>query len=95
MYNFSSPGFTLKRVRRFQQVVNVLIKYGFGEWLNRIRIWECVHIEKRLLHRACQIPGLVTAQRMRLALEELGPTFIKLGQALSTRPDLIPPEYII
>jgi len=41
---------------------------------------------------AAPSPG--AAQRLRLAIEELGPTFIKLGQILSTRPDLIPPEYI-
>jgi ubiquinone biosynthesis protein len=89
-----SPGSSLKSLRRFQHVVNVLIKYGFGQMLSRIRIWECVHIERRFLRRECEIPGLVTAQRIRLAIEELGPTFIKLGQVLSTRPDLIPEDII-
>ena len=37
---------------------------------------------------------LTQAERMRMAMEELGTTFIKLGQLLSTRPDVIPPEYI-
>jgi predicted unusual protein kinase regulating ubiquinone biosynthesis (AarF/ABC1/UbiB family)/nucleotide-binding universal stress UspA family protein len=39
-------------------------------------------------------PERVQAQRLRAALEELGPTFAKLGQVLSTRPDLLPPAYI-
>jgi ubiquinone biosynthesis protein len=83
-----------KQVRRFQQIVNVLIKYGFGEAVARIRVWESVHFEKRILKQESQHPTLTTAQRLRLALEELGPTFVKLGQMLSTRPDLVPPEFI-
>ena len=41
MRRLITPGIALKRLRRFQQVVNVLAKYGFGEVLTRIRIWEC------------------------------------------------------
>lgn len=84
-----------KRVRRFQQVVNILAKHGFGEVLTRIRIWEAGNIERRILrHEPRMHPELTAAQRLRLALEELGPTFIKMGQMLSTRPDLVPPEII-
>ncbi len=82
-------------MRRFRQIVNVLIKYGFGEAIARIRVWESVHFEKSILRREAQYPTLTTAQRLRLALEELGPTFVKLGQMLSTRPDLVPPEFIV
>jgi ubiquinone biosynthesis protein len=84
-----------KQVRRFRQIVDVLIKYGFGEAIARIRVWESVHFEKRILKSEAQHPTLTTAQRLRLALEELGPTFVKLGQMLSTRPDLVPPEFIV
>jgi len=37
-----------KEARRFRQIVNVLIKYGFGEAIARIRVWESVHFEKRI-----------------------------------------------
>jgi len=90
-----TPGLALKRLRRSQQVVNVFVKHGFGEAMHRIRVWEDVNIERRLLRRQVQPEaGISVAQRLRMALEELGPTFVKLGQVLSTRPDLVPPEIV-
>ena len=89
-----TPGLAYKHLRRYRQVVSILTKYGFGEFFGQIRIWEYLNIEKRLLHRKGESEYMSTAQRMRLALEELGPTFVKLGQMLSTRPDILPPTLL-
>jgi ubiquinone biosynthesis protein len=89
-----TPGLAYKHLRRYRQVVAVLTKYGFGEFIGQIRIWEYINIEKKLLHRGGEFEHLTTPQRLRLAMEELGPTFVKLGQMLSTRPDILPLAFI-
>jgi ubiquinone biosynthesis protein len=94
MSRTSLPSVLVRRLNRFQHVANVLAKHGFGEALSRIRVWESFNIEKRFLKRPPKYAEVSIPQRLRMALEELGPTYIKLGQVLSTRPDLLPPEII-
>jgi ubiquinone biosynthesis protein len=88
---------TYRHVNRYRQVLTVLIKYGFGGLVDRLRISQYLEIGLQFIgrHPREHIETLTAAERVRMALEELGPTFIKLGQVLSTRPDLVPPEFAL
>ncbi|WP_338824614.1 putative protein kinase UbiB [Moorella humiferrea] len=75
-------------LNRYRQIVNVLARYGFGYLLDQMGLGELI------LKRQRQQSALSAGERLRLALAELGPTFIKLGQLLSTRTDLLPPDIV-
>lgn len=83
-------------IRRYREITAVLIKHGFGDAVARLHLERYVALGRRLLFagRPHQGEPLSRAQRVRLMLEELGPTFIKFGQALSTRADLLPADLI-
>ncbi len=84
-----------RHLRRYRQITGILVDYGFGAILAQLGLSERLNIPRRVLRRKPAIvEELNQAQRLRLALEELGPTFIKMGQILSTRADLLPPDVI-
>ncbi len=80
----------VRHLRRFQQIAQILARHGFGELVDLLGTAPVFPLARVLRRR----PLLGPPQRLRMALEELGPTFVKLGQVLSTRPDLLPPAYI-
>ena len=81
---------------RLHEISSVLIRYGGGDLVRRLGVSSMLERAGRVLHwkQAVENQHLDPAVRFRRALEELGPTFIKLGQVLATRVDLFSPPWI-
>ncbi|CAN5531996.1 AarF/UbiB family protein [soil metagenome] len=83
-------GSALRNAARLRTIASVFARYGFQNVAEKIRLG------KFLVERLSGIDAdqFTPAERMRMAFEELGPTFVKLGQLLATRPDLVPEEFV-
>jgi len=81
---------------RMRDIARILIHYGWGDIVKRLGLGNIAERAGTMLHRqqSEEIKHLEPAVRVRLAIEELGPTFVKLGQVLATRPDIFPPHWI-
>ena len=91
---------TLSVVRdlpRLHEIASVMIRYGWGDLVRLLGISGVLERTGRILHwhSTSEISQLDAAVRIRRALEELGPTFVKLGQLLATRVDMFPPQWIV
>jgi ubiquinone biosynthesis protein len=81
---------------RLHEIASVMIRYGWGDLVRMLGISGVLERAGRILHwhSMSEISQLEASVRVRRALEELGPTFVKLGQLLATRVDMFPPHWI-
>lgn len=89
----STIGKKYSNLKRYKEIWKVLNKYGFGFLADKV---FNVSLFNKLFFKESKIlkRQFTTAERIRMAIEELGPTFIKLGQILSTRYDILPADII-
>jgi ubiquinone biosynthesis protein len=84
-----------RKIKRTTQIVKIFANHGFGALMDRLGILKYLKMEMQTKeYTERELSKLSIGERLRLSFEELGPTFIKLGQIMSTRPDLLPREII-
>ncbi len=85
-----------KRVnlKRYQEIITVFAKHGFGLIIDQLGIFEYLKMRKRSSEATTTNSKRSIGERLRISLEELGPTFVKVGQILSTRADIVPNDIV-
>jgi len=83
-----------RRHKREAQIALIIARHGFGYLTGRFNPYTKWKLKRQASSAAAQTAHIARSVRFRRMLEELGPTFIKLGQVLSTRPDILPLDIV-
>jgi ubiquinone biosynthesis protein len=84
----SKIGLAVHELGRAREILGVIVQYGLSDWISRNGLGKHLVSKKRL----ARIERYTQWERIRMAVEELGPTFVKFGQILADRPDIVPEE---
>src|SRR5512139_2993191 len=96
MVKSSVNGARRSNMGRLNEIVAVLVRHGLGDMVRRWGLADALEKAGHRLHwnHAADLAHLSPPVQVRRALEELGPTFVKLGQILAGRADMFGPEWI-
>ena len=84
-----------RKIGRLSEIGQVAVRHGFGYFFERHRLTDLLPWTARVeADPAAQAIGSERGRHLREMLDELGPTFVKFGQLLSTRPDVVPPDIV-
>jgi ubiquinone biosynthesis protein len=84
----SKIGLAVHEIGRAREIIGIIVKYGLSDWVSKGGMGKYFITKKQM----ARIERYNQWERIRMAVEELGPTFIKFGQILADRPDIVPEE---
>jgi len=87
-------GKRIRHIKRYRDVAKVLAHHGFGFFVEEMGLLHMLSLPKRLFTDTEEMDPMSVGERIRSVIEELGPTYIKIGQIASTRADIFPQEIL-
>jgi ubiquinone biosynthesis protein len=90
----AQPAQPQRNLGRMSEIAQVAVRHGFGYFFEKHRLTDLLPWPRSRVELDAELPPNKRGQHLREMLEELGPTFVKFGQVLSTRPDIVPPDII-